>query len=103
MEGDSAIFHPSLSAKITFADHSLVTDSVFTETHFISCRNVLIYFDRELQDRALGLFYESLCRKGFLGLGANESIQVSKRANDFDPFDLEQRIFRKHDAEEVMS
>ncbi len=51
----------SLRAHITFADHSLSTDSAFSEMQFISCRNVLIYFDRALQDRAVGLFRDSLC------------------------------------------
>jgi chemotaxis protein methyltransferase CheR len=60
-----------------FADHSLATDSVFAETQLVSCRNVLIYFNRALQDRALGLFHESLCHRGFLGLGAKESIDFS--------------------------
>jgi CheY-like chemotaxis protein len=52
---------------VVFSDHSLVTDAVFGEMHLISCRNVMIYFDRPLQDRAIGLFHESLARKGFLG------------------------------------
>ena len=55
---------------MTFADHSLATDTVFSETHFISCRNVLIYFNRALQNRALALFHDSLCHRGFLGLGS---------------------------------
>ena len=55
------------SSSIVFSDHSLATDSVFAEVQLVSCRNVLIYFNRELQDRAVGLFRESLCRKGFSG------------------------------------
>ena len=72
-----------------------MTDSVFSEMHLISCRNVLIYFDRELQDRAFGLFYDSLCRKGFLGLGSKESIQFSQHEKYFDPFVKVDRIFQK--------
>ena len=64
-----ALFEKALRDSITFADHSLATDAVFSETHLVSCRNVLIYFNRTLQDRALGLFHESLARRGFLGLG----------------------------------
>src|ERR1700723_3687779 len=64
-----AILDKSLRDRIVFSDHSLATDSVFAEVHLVSCRNVLIYFNRELQDRALGLFRDSLCPKGFLGLG----------------------------------
>ncbi|EAA3799455.1 protein-glutamate O-methyltransferase CheR, partial [Salmonella enterica subsp. enterica] len=54
---DRVLFDKSLRANVTFADHSLATDSVFAETHLVSCRNVLIYFNRDLQDRALGLFH----------------------------------------------
>lgn len=88
-------FNGTLKKNITFSDHSLVTDAVFSETHLISCRNVLIYFNRELQDRAIGLFRESLCRKGFLGLGSQETIQFSQHAKYFDPFEKKDRIFQK--------
>jgi len=92
---DSVKFNSALKKNITFTDHSLVTDAVFSETHLISCRNVLIYFDRELQDRVFGLFHESLCRKGFLGLGLQETIQFSQHAKYFDPFMKKDRIFQK--------
>lgn len=92
---NSAKLNSDLKKNITFADHSLVTDAVFSEMQLISCRNVLIYFDRELQDRAFGLFYESLCRKGFLGLGAQETLQFSQHAKHFDPFVKKDRIFQK--------
>ncbi len=91
----SAQFDEALKRNVTFTDHSLVTDAVFSETHLISCRNVLIYFDRELQDRVFGLFLESLCRKCFLGLGSKETLQFSKHAEHFDPFVKRDRIFRK--------
>ncbi|MDD4972715.1 MAG: protein-glutamate O-methyltransferase CheR [Bacteriovorax sp.] len=94
---DAAIFHKSLKSNITFTDHSLSTDSVFSETQFISCRNVLIYFDRKLQDRALGLFYESLGRKGFLGLGPKETIEFSKYAKAFDTIIEKERIYQKNE------
>jgi len=74
---DSVVFDRSLRKHVVFADHSLATDSVFAEVHVVSCRNVLIYFNRELQDRALGLMTDALCRRGFLGLGARESLQFS--------------------------
>jgi chemotaxis protein methyltransferase CheR len=80
---------------VTFADHSLATDSVFSETHFVSCRNVLIYFNRKLQDRVLGLFHESLCYRGFLGLGSKESIEFSSHAGRFDVLARRERIYRK--------
>jgi hypothetical protein len=73
----NAIFDSSLRDNVTFADHSLATDSVFSETQLVSCRNVLIYFNKDLQDRALGLFHESLCHRGFLVLGSKESVDFS--------------------------
>ena len=92
---DAARFDPSLCANAVFADHSLATDSVFAETQLVSCRNVLIYFNRALQDRALGLFHESLCHRGFLGLGAKESIDFSSFATRFDTLARAERIYRK--------
>ncbi|MBM7062563.1 protein-glutamate O-methyltransferase CheR [Pseudomonas sp. UL073] len=92
---DRALFDKSLRANVTFADHSLATDSVFSETHLVSCRNVLIYFNRGLQDRALGLFYDSLCHRGFLGLGSKESLDFSAYAKHFEPVVRPDRIFRK--------
>ena len=92
---DGARFERSLREKITFADHSLATDSVFAETHLVSCRNVLIYFNKRLQDRALGLFHGSLCRRGFLGLGSKESLDFSSYAREFEPVVRAERVFRK--------
>jgi chemotaxis protein methyltransferase CheR len=92
---DAARFDPSLCADVIFADHSLATDSVFAETQLVSCRNVLIYFNRQLQDRALGLFHESLCHRGFLGLGAKESIDFSGYADHFEVLSRAERVFRK--------
>ena len=92
---DAARFDPSLCADVIFADHSLATDSVFAQTQFVSCRNVLIYFNRALQDRALGLFHESLSHRGFLGLGAKESIDFSSYAGRFDVLARSERLYRK--------
>jgi chemotaxis protein methyltransferase CheR len=90
-----AIFDRSLRASMTFADHSLATDSVFSETQLVSCRNVLIYFNRKLQDRAVGLFHESLCRRGFLGLGRRESLDFTAWPDRFEPLCKSERLFRK--------
>jgi chemotaxis protein methyltransferase CheR len=79
----SAVFDGSLRKQMVFSDHSLATDSVFGEMQLVSCRNVLIYFDRSLQDRALGLMRDSLCRRGFLGLGAKETLRFSSHAGAF--------------------
>jgi chemotaxis protein methyltransferase CheR len=93
-----AVFDKSLRRRIVFSDHSLATDSVFAEIQLVSCRNVLIYFNRELQDRALRLFREALCRKGFLGIGSKESLRFSAQSEAFDDFVREERIFQKRDV-----
>ena len=94
----AAVFDKSLRRRAVFSDHSLVTDAVFAEVHLVSCRNVLIYFDRALQDRALGLFKDSLVRKGFLGLGAKESLRFSAHAEAFTEFARDERIYQKRGA-----
>ena len=91
----AAVFDKSLRQRVVFSDHSLVSDAVFAEVQLVSCRNVLIYFDRELQDRAIGLFKDSLSRKGFLGLGAKESLHFSRHASDFSEFVRSERIYQK--------
>lgn len=93
----SALFDRSLREHITFSDHSLATDSVFAEMQLVSCRNVLIYFNRELQNRAVGLFHDSLCRRGFLGLGARESLRFTTLGERFEEFAREDRLFRRKD------
>ena len=89
------MFDKSLREHVVFSDHSLATDSVFAEVHLVSCRNVLIYFDRELQNRALGLFRDALCRRGFLGIGAKESLRFSRHATGFTEVVTHERVFRK--------
>ena len=91
----AAKFDKTLRDRAVFSDHSLVTDEVFAEAHLISCRNVLIYFDRALQDRAIGLFKDSLVRKGFLGLGAKESLSFSAHTAAFDEFHRAEKLFQK--------
>jgi chemotaxis protein methyltransferase CheR len=90
-----AIFDKSLKDHIVFSDHSLATDSVFAEVQLVSCRNVLIYFNQDLQNRALGLFRDSLCRNCFLGLGSKESLQFSSQADAFDMLVRSDRIYQK--------
>jgi chemotaxis protein methyltransferase CheR len=92
-----ASFDRTLRDRVVFADHSLVTDAVFGEMHFISCRNVLIYFDKNLQDRTLSLFKDSLVRKGFLGLGAKESMRFSTQATSFAEFNAHERIYQRRE------
>lgn len=90
-----ARFDPSLRKSTVFSDHSLVSDSVFAEVQLTSCRNVMIYFNRTLQDRAIGLFKDSLVRRGFLGIGAKESMRFSGHANAFSEFNRAERIYQK--------
>lgn len=91
----AATFSRSLKKQVVFADHSLATDSVFSEVHLVSCRNVLIYFNEPLQNRATGLFSEALVRRGFLGLGSKESMRFNGHVGDFDEFDGPARIYQK--------
>lgn len=86
---------PALLRNAVFADHSLATDTVFAEVHLVSCRNVLIYFDKELQDRAFGLFRDALVRQGFLGLGSKETVHFSRYRDAFDVVCRDERIFRR--------
>jgi chemotaxis protein methyltransferase CheR len=88
-------FHRELRKRILFSDHSLATDNVFCEVHLVTCRNVLMYFDRRLQDRAVGLFVEALVRKGFLGLGTRETLLFCSHRDKFDEIDRRQRIYQK--------
>lgn len=92
----SAVFDRSLRKNVVFSDHSLATDAVFAEAQVVSCRNVLIYFERALQDRAVALFRDSLCFRGFLGLGAKETLRFSTHEADFDVFAAEERWYRRH-------
>ena len=91
-----ATFDRSLRANTVFSDHSLVTDGVFSEMQFVSCRNVLIYFNRTLQDRVITLFKDSLCRKGFLGLGSKERVSVVSSGSAFSEFNRDERIYQKY-------
>ena len=90
-----ASFDKTLRRHVVFSDHSLVTDAVFGEMNLISCRNVMIYFDRPLQDRAIGLFKDSLSRKGFLGLGSKESLRFSSHSPSFVDFVREEKIYQR--------
>lgn len=94
----AAVFDKSLRRRAVFAAHNLASDSVFTEAQLVSSRNVLIYFDRMLQDRALGLFGDSLVRGGFLGLGSRETLRFSRHSAAFDDFDPAEKIFRRNGA-----
>lgn len=92
----AAVFDKSLRRRAVFAEHNLASDEVFAEVQLVSSRNVLIYFDRDLQDRALGLFGESLVRGGFLGLGSKESPRFSCYSEGFADFHEAEKIYRRN-------
>src|SRR3954467_12153253 len=75
---DGALFNPMLTKNVVFSQHNLVTDQSFSEFNVIFCRNVLIYFDRDLQHRVQALFYDSLVMFGILALGSKESLRFSQ-------------------------
>lgn len=83
-----------LKQQVVFSDHNLVNDGVFGEMNIIICRNVLIYFNKELQSRIFRLFYDSLVNGGFLGLGSRESLLFSGLNKEFTS--LKDNIFRKN-------
>ncbi len=89
------IFDKSLSKNMVFAEHNLVTDDVFAEVNMVVCRNVLIYFNRELQNKVLGLLHKSLITGGFLALGTKESMMFSDNQMKYKVIDAKQKIFKK--------
>ncbi|RKE03979.1 CheR family methyltransferase [Marinifilum flexuosum] len=88
-------FDQALSKHVVFADHNLVTDHVFAEVNLILCRNVLIYFNRELQNKVINLFHESLVHSGHLCLGSKESLRFTQHEHSFADIDAKQKIFKK--------
>jgi chemotaxis protein methyltransferase CheR len=93
--GHTAHFSEELLDPIVFAQHNLVTDSDFNEFHLVVCRNVLIYFDRSLQDKVIDLLHRSLVRFGILALGQKESLRFTRRAGDFEEIDPHEKIYRR--------
>ncbi|MDF2448561.1 MAG: protein-glutamate O-methyltransferase CheR [Bacteroidota bacterium] len=92
---DHVIMHKSLRRNILWANHNLVTDSVFAEVHLILCRNVMIYFDKVLQNQVQKLFYESLIKGGVLCLGSKESLKFTNVYDRYSEIDKAQRIYKK--------
>lgn len=90
---EAAYLNPDLLKHVVFAQHNLVTDRSFNEFHVIICRNVLIYFNTDLQSRVFQLFNESLCPEGFLGLGSKESIRTD--TDNFKDFNSIEKLYRK--------
>lgn len=92
---DLALFDQTLRKSIVFSPHNLATDGSFNEFHLILCRNVLIYFNHELQNRVINLFHQSLCTFGFIGLGNKESISFTDKKHCFEVVDKKEKIFMK--------
>ena len=92
---DSVIFDASLKKNIVFAQHNLVTDGPFNEFNVILCRNVMIYFNRALQDRVHGLMYDSLAMFGVLGLGSKETTRFTSHQGCYQELDPANRLYRK--------
>ncbi len=90
-----AIINAGLKKNIVFSQHNLVSDGSFNEFNFIVCRNVLIYFNKDLQERVLNLFYESLVPLGYLGLGSKETLQFSSLRDKFEVIDKKEKIYRR--------
>lgn len=95
---DGALFHKYLSEQVVFARHNLVTDGPFNEFHVVVCRNVMIYFDSNLQERVHGMFNDSLIRRGVLALGSKESLRFTSQEPHYDTLDTMWRIYQKRAA-----
>jgi chemotaxis protein methyltransferase CheR len=92
---DGAQFSRSLTENVVFAQHNLATDRSFNVFNVILCRNVMIYFDRTLQERVHGLFHESLETFGILALGHKESLSFTSYAQKYEALDEAERLYRK--------
>ncbi|MBC7531254.1 MAG: protein-glutamate O-methyltransferase CheR [Oligoflexus sp.] len=92
---DKARLNPEIKSNIVFSTHNLATDEAFIDAQLVICRNVLIYFDRDLQDRAVSLMTRSLSHRGFLCLGSKESTGFLKAKVHLDVFNKDAKIYRK--------
>jgi chemotaxis protein methyltransferase CheR len=90
---NSVLFNKNLKRNMVFAPHNLATDKSFNEFQLILCRNVLIYFNQNLQNRVINLFYDSLCPFGYLGLGNKESLLFTDRKHHFERIDKKEKLF----------
>jgi chemotaxis protein methyltransferase CheR len=92
---DHVLFDASLKKNMVFALHNLASDGSFNEFNLIICRNVLIYFDRTLQQRSVQLFRQSLCLLGYLGLGTKESLMFNIEKPHFEELDPKAKLYRR--------
>lgn len=92
---DHVLIHREIRERVVFLQHNLVTDRSFNEFQLILCRNVMIYFNKQLQNKVLKLFHESLSSLGFIGLGMKESLLFSEYRSKYSVVDGSVKIFRK--------
>jgi chemotaxis protein methyltransferase CheR len=92
---DGARFDSGLTRNVVFSQHNLVTDGSFAEFNVIVCRNVMIYFDRSLQNRVHELFYESLGKFGVLALGNKETLRFSRYEDHYEVLDSREKVYRR--------
>ena len=92
---DGAQFARSLVENVVFAQHNLASDAAFNEFHVIICRNVMIYFDKPLQEHVHRLFHDSLATFGVLALGQKETIRFSPREESYEVLDAAEKLYRK--------
>ena len=93
--GEKVRFDPALVEQVVFAQHNLVSDAAFNEFHLIVCRNVMIYFDRELQEKVHALLHNSLIRRGVLALGQKESVRFTSYSEAYEDVDEHEKIYRR--------
>jgi chemotaxis protein methyltransferase CheR len=93
--GEKVRFDPALVDQVVFAQHNLVSDAAFNEFHLIVCRNVMIYFDRDLQDKVHALLHNSLIRRGVLALGQKESVRFTSYSEAYEEVEGHEKIFRR--------
>jgi chemotaxis protein methyltransferase CheR len=94
-DSENAILRRDLQDNIVFAQHNLASDAGFNEFHVIMCRNVMIYFERPLQDRVYQLLHDSLVRLGILALGKRESLRFSPLETHYQDIDARESIYRR--------
>lgn len=94
-ESDRASVFPSLRQNIVFSQHNLVSDGSFNEFNVILCRNVMIYFNKSLQERVHSLLHNSLVTFGILGLGSKESLRFTPHQADYEELDAREKLYRR--------
>lgn len=92
---DSVLFSASLRSNVVFSEHNLATDGSFNEFQVILCRNVMIYFNKDLQARVHNLLYDSLSMFGVFGLGNKESLKFTPRAESYEHLNEKDKLYRK--------